>query len=204
MSGREVPNREARRGYRPGAFGSVPSAHSRRLLPTFPSASQVEGGALARTELSPLAATVTDVKDVQTFGRRAVEAVIISLLCAGALWLFENPVGAGEVVDRAVVFVGQIDPIWATIAAWIAGILFALVVGIVLLQMTAWGFGWSSSLMPIAGLSMVFALVATSLWMCAAENSWGLVPAALAVWLAARIVVRLGQAWNRFWNPAIV
>lgn len=154
--------------------------------------------------MSPLAATVTHVKDVQTFGRRAVEAVVISLLCAGALWLFENPVGAGEVVDRAVGLLGQIDPLWATIAAWIAGILLVLVVGLALLQMTKWTVGWSSSLTPIVGLSVVSALVATSLWMCAAGNTWGLVPAALAVWFAVRIVLRLWQAWNRFWNPAVV
>lgn len=156
------------------------------------------------TGLSPLAATVTHVKDVQTFGRRAVETVVISLLCAGALWLFENPVGAGDVVDRTVGFLGQAAPIWAPIVAWTAGILMVLAAGLMALQMTEWGAGWTFSPTPIAGLSVVSALVATSLWMCAAGNTWGLVPAALAVWFAVRIVLRLWQAWNRFWNPAVV
>lgn len=151
-----------------------------------------------------MAATVTLVKDVQTFGRRAVEAVIIFLLSAGALWLFENPVGAGELVHRVTGFVGQIDPIWATIAAWIAGILLALVVGVLLLQMTESGVGWTFSLMPIAGLSMVFGLVATALRMCAEGNTWGLVPAALAAWLTVRLCLRLREACLRFWNPPII
>ena len=100
-------------------------------------------------------------------------------------------------------FVARIDPIWATIAAWIAGVLLALTIGVGLLQRTEWGVGWTFGITLIGGLSAVFALVATSLWMCAAGKTWGLVPAVLAVWLAARIVVRLGRAWNRFWNPAI-
>jgi hypothetical protein len=144
------------------------------------------------------------VKDVQTLGRRVVEAVIISLACAGALWLVQNPVGAGELVARIVSLFAQVDPVWATVAAWAAAVLMALTIGIALLRRTEWGGSWLFGAGPIAGASFVFGLIATSLRMCAGGNVWGLVPAALAVWFTARLGLRVRRAWTRFWYPAII
>lgn len=144
------------------------------------------------------------MKDVQTLGRRLVEAVVISLACAGALWLFQNPIGAGVLVERTAGRFAQVDPVWALVAAWVAGILLALAIGITMLRRTDWGSSWLFGAGPIAGAAFVFALIATSLWMCAGGNAWGLVPAALAVWFAARIGLRVRRAWTRFWSPAII
>lgn len=154
--------------------------------------------------LSPSAGSVAGVKDVQSLGRRVVEAVIISLACAGALWLVQNPIGAGEVVARTVSLFAQVDPIWATVAGWAAGILMTIAIGIALLRPSGWGGPWLFVAGPVAGASFVFALIATSLWMCAGGNDWGLVPAALAIWFTARLGLRVRRAWARFWYPAII
>lgn len=144
------------------------------------------------------------MKEAQTLGRRVAEAVVISLACAGALWLFQNPVGAGELVERIVSFVGQVEPAWFTPVVWVAGILLALALGITLLRLTDWGGAWLFGAGPIAATSVVFGLAATSLRMCASANALGLVPAALAVWVAVRIVLRLRRAWMRFSSPAFI
>lgn len=134
-----------------------------------------------------------------------VDAVIISLACAGALWLVQNPIGAGELVALTVSLLAQVDPVWAWIAAWVAGILLALAIGITLLRRTDWGSSWLlGGAEPIAVASFVFALIATSLWMCASGNVWGLVPAALALWFATRVGLRVRRAWTRFWYPAVI
>jgi hypothetical protein len=137
-------------------------------------------------------------------GRRTLEAVIISLACAGALWLFQNPVGAGELIDQIVALIGQVGRGWVTAIVWVAGILLALAVGIALLGLTEPGSAWSVSAGPIAGVALVFGLTAISLSMCAGGNAWGLVPAGLAVWTLARLAQRLRRAWVRFWRPGFI
>lgn len=144
------------------------------------------------------------MNDAQTLGGRVLEAVIVSVATTGAVWLFQNPIGAGELVERAVGFLGQVDPVWASVAAWVAGILLAPAIAITVLRRTVWGSSWLFGTWPITGASFVFALIATSLWMCAGGNVWGLVPAALAVWFAARVGLRVRRAWTRFWSPAII
>lgn len=139
-----------------------------------------------------------------SFGYRLVEAVIISLACAGALWLFQNPVGAGELINQIVGFLGQVDRSWVITIGWVAGISLVLAVGIALLGMTERGIAWPVSAGPIAGVAFAFGLAAISLSMCTDGNVWGLVPAGLAVWAVARLDQRLRRAWVRFWGPGFI
>lgn len=137
----------------------------------------------------------------QSLGRRVVDAVVISLACAGALWVAKDPNGAGDVVDRFVDLIGGLDPVWFAVAVWTAGILLALASSVVLLRLTDWGSPFSFSVRPIVGASAVSALVAASLWLCAGGSFWGAMAAALAIWLAVRIGLSLRRAWARLWNP---
>ena len=148
--------------------------------------------------------SVASVNDVRGFGRRTLEAVIISLVCAGALWLFQNPFGTRDLIDQLVGFISQVDRGWVTAIGWFAGILLALAAGVALLGLTERGSAWSVLAGPIAGVAFVFGLTAISLSMCADGNAWGLVPAGLAVWTVARLGQRLRRAWVRFWRPSFI
>jgi hypothetical protein len=137
---------------------------------------------------------------------RLADQALAAIVCAAALWLVRNPLGASDYVRRITSWFGAVDRAWSvgTVGAGIVLAAIGVTVGIFRGNSGDPGFHWEydfglpSIVTILIGSAAVCWLVAWALTMCSAGNTWGLLPLLLSGWISLRFAHRIRAAWARF------
>jgi hypothetical protein len=137
---------------------------------------------------------------------RLTEQALAAIVCAAALWLVRNPLGAGDYVRRIASWFGAVDRAWSVGTVGAGIVLAAIGVTVGLFRASSdepgsyweYDFGLPSIVTILIGAAAVCWLVASALTMCSAGNTWGLLPLLLSGWISVRFAHRIRAAWARF------